>query len=332
MTTPDGSLKNWGEIVDEHQWQILLLGNGLSINVWRGFMYDALFDHARHAGLSDEDLGLFAETPNFERVLGDLLTAIRVMETVGLDAEPLYERYRRIQRALGHAIREVHVNRDRVPGATRRAIREELAEYEWIYTTSYDLLIYWAMGYGGVWRPFVDGFKYGGRYAFDPEQFEVWERDVPVFFLHGALHLVVGGDGVTWKLRRTLLDTLLDQFGQPIPGDPRARPLLVTEGSARDKLRAIEANDYLSFALGELRREALPLVVFGSSLSPQDQHLVDALNEYPDRPIAVSMLPSGTKRQRAAQQGDLYGRLEAKTLLFFDSTTHPLGSPDLSVP
>lgn len=128
------------------------------------------------------------------------------------------------------------------------------------------------------------------------------------------------------------LDTLLDQFGQPIPGDPRARPLLVTEGSARDKLRAIEANDYLSFALGELRREALPLVVFGSSLSPQDQHLVDALNEYPDRPIAVSMLPSGTKRQRAAQQGDLYGRLEAKTLLFFDSTTHPLGSPDLSVP
>jgi hypothetical protein len=71
--------------------------------------------------------------------------------------------------------------------------------------------------------------------------------------------------------------------------------------------------------------------VFGSSLSPQDQHLVDALNEHPGRPIAVSMLPSATKRQRAAQQGDLYGRLEAKTLLFFDSTTHPLGSSDLRV-
>jgi hypothetical protein len=329
VTAPDGSLESWDDIVDEHAWQILLLGNGLSINVWPGFMYTALFDHARYAGLTDEDLELFEGTPNFERVLGDLLTAIRVLEIVGLDSDPLYERYRRIQLALGHAIREVHLNRDRVPGATRQAIRDELCEYEWIFTTSYDLIIYWAMGYGGAWKPFIDGFKYGGRCEFDTRRFKVWQNEIPVFFLHGALHLVVGGNGVTWKLRRTLLDTILDQFGQPIPGDPQARPLLVTEGSARDKLRAIEGNDYLSFVLGRLRELALPLVVFGSSLSPEDQHLVDALNEHPDRPIAVSMRPSGTKRQRAAQQGDLYGRLEAETLLFFDSTTHPLGSPDL---
>jgi len=49
-------------------------------------------------------------------------------------------------------------------------------------------------------------------------------------------------------------------------GDVRARPLLVTEGSAVDKLAAIEDNVYLSHALGRLRQRDLPLVVFGSSL------------------------------------------------------------------
>jgi len=44
---------------------------------------------------------------------------------------------------------------------------------------------------------------------------------------------------VTWKLRKTYLQTLLDQFGQSIDGNPEARPLLVTEGSAAEKLRAI---------------------------------------------------------------------------------------------
>jgi hypothetical protein len=33
----------------------------------------------------------------------------------------------------------------------------------------------------------------------------------------------------------------------------------------------------------------LPLVVFGSSLAEQDMHLVEAINDAPDRPVAVSM-------------------------------------------
>jgi hypothetical protein len=158
----------------------------------------------------------------------------------------------------------------------------------------------------------------------------VYAGQIPIYFLHGALHLVVGGTGVTWKLRRTAIHTLLDQFGQPIAGDERARPLLVTEGSARDKLQAIEANEYLTHALGRLRANRQPLVVFGSSLSEQDRHIADALNEFPERPVAVSMLP-GDRRAVATAQLEIYGRLRAETLLFYDATTHPLGSSDLRV-
>jgi hypothetical protein len=327
----DGSLMDWEEVAELAEWQVLLLGNGLSINVWPQFAYRSLFEHAQGGGLTDDDLGLFEGTPNFERVLSDLNTAIRVADVAGVDAGPFYERYRRIQLALGHAIRQVHLTRSMVPEETLTTIRGEMLRFEWVFTTSYDLTIYWAMGAGpyGRFRPFVDLFKYGGNLQFDPERADVAVDEIPVYFLHGALHLVVGGTGVTWKLRRTEIRTLLNQFGGPIPGDPQARPLLVTEGSARDKLRSIEDNDYLSHVLDRLRSlDDLPLVVFGSSLGPQDAHLVEALNENPDRPVAVSLRP-GAPRRLAAQQAEIYGRLRAETLLFFDSTTHPLGSADL---
>ena len=104
--------------------------------------------------------------------------------------------------------------------------------------------------------------------------------------------------------------------------------MLVTEGSAHDKLRAIEGNEYLSHALERLRTIELPAVVFGSRLGDNDQHLIDALNEGSGRAVAISMLP-GSKRELAPRQNDIYGRVDAEDLYFFDAGTHPLGAPEL---
>ncbi len=328
----DGSLHPWAAIRPSFDRSALLLGNGLSINVWPSFDYDSLFEHACHGTLTVEDQMLFDHTPNFETVLANLNTAIRVDEALGIDATKVYERYRSIQRALGHAIREVHVGGSQITLRKLEAIRDSLVRYEWIFTTSYDLIAYWAMGCRGVWKPFVDGFyvKRDNRLVFDPSRDVVREGQIPVYFLHGALHLVVGGSGQTWKLRgRRDLKTILDQFGESIAGDPQARPLLVTEGSAHDKLRAIEGNEYLSSALARLRETELPVVVFGSRLGESDNHLIDALNENPRRAVAVSMLPNAPKRELARMQSDIYGRLEAEPLLFFDASSHPLGDQRL---
>ncbi len=332
MSTPrlDGSLAAWPDLASRYSSAALLSGNGLSVNVWPAFGYGSLFDQARGDGLTAEDLALFGETENFERVLSDLNTAIRVNETLSQPADAIYERYRSIQRGLGHAVRAVHLIRGQVPDATLKAIRDELLRYEWIFSTSYDLLLYWAMGCGGSFAPFVDHFR-GPRLQFEPDRADVYVDQVPVYFLHGALHLVVGGTGNTWKLRRGALQTVLDQFGEPIDDDPHARPLLVTEGTARDKLRAIEGNAYLAHSLQTLRSIELPLVVFGSRLGVQDDHLLDAINEHPKRPIAVSLLP-GKQRALAARQADIYARLETDELQFFDATTHPLGETALRVP
>jgi hypothetical protein len=332
MSTPhlDGSLAAWPDLASSYSEAVLLCGNGLSVNVWPAFAYASLFDYAREGGLTEQDLALFSDTENFERVLSDLNTAIRVNETLGQPTDAIYDRYRSLQRALGHAVRAVHLRRSQVAGATLKAIRDELLRYEWIFSTSYDLLLYWAMGCGGSFRPFIDHFR-DSRLQFDPDSVDVYVDQIPVYFLHGALHLVVGGSGITWKLRRSAMQTVLDQFGEPIDDDHNARPLLVTEGTARDKLRAIEANAYLAHSLQTLRSLELPLVVFGSSLGTQDDHLLDALNEHPQRRIAVSMLPD-RQRALAAQQADIYARLETDELEFFAATTHPLGACALSVP
>lgn len=319
----------WVDLAPRFSKAALLCGNGLSVNAWPAFAYGSLFDYACDDGLTAEDLALFGSTENFERVLSDLNTAIRVDEIIGVPADRIYGRYRSIQRGLGRAVRAVHLTRGQIPEAILRSIRDELVRYEWIFSTSYDLLIYWAMGCGGDFSPFVDHFR-GPRLEFDPDRADVYADQVPVYFLHGALHLVVGGSGVTWKLRHGAMRTVLDQFGEPIEGDPHARPLLVTEGTARDKLRAIEGNIYLAHSLQTLRSTSLPIVVFGSSLSSQDDHLLDALNEYPRRSIAVSLL-SDTKRALAAKQADIYARLETERLYFFDAATHPFGHRSLRV-
>jgi len=326
---PDGSLLRWPELEHQEDWDILLLGNGLSMNVWPDFDYRSLLQTGAYADLSDTDRALFGGGTNFEVVLGELSNAIRVCEVAGVKTGELYARYRSIQRALGEAVRRVHPTRSQVPDETLTTIRAVMESFEWVFTISYDLLIYWAMGCGGSYAPFKDHFRYASRCQFDPERAKVYADDIPVYYLHGALHLVVGGDGDTWKLRLTALQTILDQFGSTIADDPQARPLLVTEGSAAEKLRAVESNVYLSHALDRLRAVVLPTVVFGSSLGEQDDHLLEALIEEPSRPVAVSMMPTGTRRERARRQTDLWGRLDVDKLYFYDATTHPLGSPDL---
>src|SRR6266567_710699 len=123
---PDGTLADWRDIAPSHKWDSLLLGNGMSINIWEPFGYRKLYDRAKLGDLSEQDRKLFSSTPNFERVLADLLTAIRVNDAVDLDTKPLLERYRNIQRALVQAVREVHIKLSRVPLVTRKAISDAM--------------------------------------------------------------------------------------------------------------------------------------------------------------------------------------------------------------
>lgn len=332
----DGSLACWEDVTAARDdWTGLLLGNGLSRHVWGDFAYSTLFDKARRndgsGSLTASDLSLFeaVKTRNFERVLAELASAIRMAVALGQDAEPYLAHYQSIQRALGSAVQSVHVNYSGIPETTLTAIGEVMQAQEYVFTTSYDLIVYWAMR-AVSYRGLCDCF-WCDKQSFDPANSDVPSGRTPIYFLHGALHLVVMGSGVTRKLVHTNLSTLLDQFGHPVDGDTQARPLLITEGSSQHKLQAIEGNDYLTHALDQLGKCDLPLVVFGSDLSEQDQHLVDALNRNPSRPVAVSIRRERkSEKEIRAIKASIRAGLDGNPLFFFDSETHPLGLPKLA--
>jgi Domain of unknown function (DUF4917) len=69
----DGHLMEWPDVERLTRWNALLLGNGMSINVWPSFGYDSLFQLAR---LQPADIRSFEKlgTENFEVVLEALST------------------------------------------------------------------------------------------------------------------------------------------------------------------------------------------------------------------------------------------------------------------
>jgi Domain of unknown function (DUF4917) len=173
-------------------------------------------------------------------------------------------------------------------------------------------------------------FFWGEDTTFDVTDVAVASNVTTLFFLHGALHLWQRDrDAVTGKWTNSGRDLL--QLRSRYSGYPARRPLFVSEGSSTAKLRTIRKSDYLSFAYDRLVHDSHPTVVFGSSLSDQDEHIVKALRVGGRRRIAVGIYPSGSA-DTLSQKAIIKKRLEGQSVIFFDSRTHPLGEPSMRLP
>jgi len=333
---PDfGTLDDWSDLA-ELGWDSLLLGNGFSINISPRFEYESLFAEADFkGGLSAEDRAIFEvfDSRNFEVALAKLRDAIVLAEALELDPDSYKDHFRSIQTALGQTIRKVHLSGREVPTTTLATVQRAFLSHRRVFTTSYDLLAYWAISHENGYNRFCDCFWANDRNEFDPDDCAV-KAQRPIYYLHGALHLVVGGSGTTRKLTRADLrrgeNQILDRFGKTDGSDPEARPLLVSEGSSRDKLRVIEGNDYLAHVYEQLKRDSGPLVIFGHSLGEQDRHLIEAIVSTPGRRVAISMLPKSKERLRAGQVR-IWSMLQEQNIYFYDATSHPLGAPQLRI-
>ena len=326
----DGYLETWDEVGARTEFTGILVGNGASLAVWDGFAYESLYNVAAHQNptnrLVDADIALFdvLHTRNFEHVLAGLAMARRVTIALGVNIAVILERYTSIQNALVEAVRRTHVPWANVPGATLEKIRSELLNYRFIYSTNYDLLVYWAIMHenqGGFkdffWEPF-----------FDLANTELWGKPTVALYLHGGLHLYRTINGRTVKRHAQDGLSLLELFGTPL--DEEATPLFISEGSAADKMASIHRSDYLAFAYTKLAHHEGPLCVFGHSLGDMDGHIVQALKQARIRDIAISVRP-GPAQAIVAAKAHAIGRLPAASLTFYDSSSHPLGSADLRI-
>lgn len=320
------SLADWSQYA-ARAWPTLLLGNGLSMNIWSGFGYSRLLDEAT---LTAASKALFREmaTPNFEAVLEAVMHAEMVLEALGQGTGKVKKVYADTRNALFEAVRKVHVPHAGVPSGTLHIIGGVLDACENVFTTNYDLLPYWSlMETPGV--SIVD-FFWGQRHTFDSSDTDLLPGRTGLYFLHGGIHLWQSDrSGLTgkWTNSGSSLLRLRTQYG----GTQYRRPLFVSEATSRLKLRTIRRSDYLTFALDSLRLDESDTVVFGHSLSAQDDHVVEALNHGARKTIAVGLRPA-SRRKLLAVKGSIVDRLARHNVVFFDSTTHPLGDSSITLP
>ncbi len=312
----------------------LLLGNGFSIAVNAAFRYDNLFERAKQNGLSADAMDPFEilDTRNFEEVMWLLDRASSLCTSYGCTLCP------------DHATAGLNELREILPKvltAVPLQISSDLTErqkascfnfiepYRKIFTTNYDLLLYWVMMYanyrkGHYTNTIGDGFgrsiNAGITYISD----YVCKRSV--YFLHGALHLTYGnGDvyKVTWDEGSPLIAQISKGFSEGV------YPLIVLEGSEQQKRSVIGRSGYLTNCLAELRHAADSLVVYGQSFGENDGHLAEAIwgnKNLTDLFISIYGDPNDARNKKLIQSCNNFNQLrrshgivEPLKINFFDA-------------
>ncbi len=269
----------------------LLLGNGFSIACDPVFRYGSLYQAAVKAGLSRRAQLLFQRygTNNFEGVMKLLDGSDWVARTYGLvknKSSGMAEDLEVIKGTLVTAISSSHLETpgDIVDGR-KTSTAKFLEPFHVVFTTNYDLLLYWVVMHAGDPPPFEDCFRADQD---EPDvHYLVFSQRLKdkrgLLYLHGALHLYLHNGELrkhTWtRSGQRLTELIRDGFAKG------QYPLFVAEGSPEKKLEQIQGNGYLWYCLDKLRNIESPLVVFGHSLGPSDNHISDAI-------VAARKLPT----------------------------------------
>jgi hypothetical protein len=326
--TVDAELQDWS-ILTGKEWPTLLLGNGLSINLWAGFAYSSLFTSA---SLTSTAQAIFTEigTTNFEQCLECLHHANIALRALNDSTAKVDKTYEDVRDALFSTVGEVHVPWGRFPQGTHDLLALTMNGHDAVFTTSYDLCLYWSHMQTAEHVDIVDYFWATGH-QFDPADVSVHSsHSTRVYYLHGGIHLWQDdrtGENGKWTSGSGRLTDIKSKYG------PQAtrRPLFVSEGTWAAKARTIRQSTYLSFCLEQLRDDDQPTVVFGQSLSDQDRHVVEALASGPTKRMALSMYPTRDQRAVIAEKARILQALGRHKVEFFDSTTHPVGDPTLRI-
>lgn len=318
----------------------LLLGNGFSMAYDPGiFSYNAL-----HGFVDTLDNALLkalfrvVDTHDFEQVMRQLDTFAAVGEVLGIDATlraRIDTARSDLKRGLIDAVRALHpehvfkVPQDKCDACVS-FLRRFLDADGSLFTTNYDLLLYWVLMRGELGG--VDGF---GRDRENPDEY-VPEEDIEwselrwgrnsagqnVHYIHGALPLFDTGLEIVKEQYGE--GYLLEQITKRIQNDEY--PLFVTAGDGAQKLKHIRQNPYLHHSFQALATVTGSIVSFGFNFGPQDEHIITALAHAAKQPIPDKLWSvyigvfSDADIERATE---IAPQLKCKVHLF-DSKTAPV--------
>ncbi len=263
----------------------LLLGNGFSISCEPCFGYGSLYEFAKANGLSPTVQAVFERlgTNNFEGVMRLLEDGAWLATHYGLTGgtstpTQILDDLDSVKVALISAVAKTHPDHTgKVPDQKKTACVSFLSDFHNVFTTNYDLLLYWVEMHGHGSLQGQDGFRQDEDGEYD--NYVVFTEHVGgnkgLFFIHGALHLYVQRGEVRKHCWSRTGTSLLQNIRAGL--DAGQYPLFVAEGTADKKLEQIQRSGYLSYCLGKLERIENDLVVFGLSFGDSDRHICDVI-------------------------------------------------------
>ena len=274
----------------------MLLGNGFSVAYDpKIFSYNALHDFV--VKMNDPDLSKILnvlETRNFEMIMQYLDTFAALVEGLG-GSKALKTRVEqasaKLKNSLLDAVKQMHPEHVfKVPEEESEAcatfLKRFLSTGGNIYSSNYDLLLYWVLMRNNVLN---HGDGCGRELENDtgeymaPEDQEwselIWGKnrdDQNVFYLHGALPFFDTGTAVV-KEEYDAYNYILENISARMENGEY--PIFVTAGDGQQKLNHITHNQYLTYCYDKFCQAEGSLVTFGFSFGEYDEHIIDAINK-----------------------------------------------------
>lgn len=292
-------LKTYNEVIQhlkkENRSKHLLMGNGFSMSYDSGiFSYKALSKFIYE--LKDKELHQLFDilnTNNFELMMQQLNNAAQIASVFGVDkvvVGKIKKASETLKSNLIEAIKELHPEHvfeipENKSQACASFLKSFLDENGQVFTTNYDLLLYWVlmrnqlghMG-DGFGRETDETDEWIGSDDIDWSELR-WGKNKDtqsIHYLHGALHLFDTGIDIV-KEEYTNGHFLLENVKARM--EKKEYPIFVTAGSSKDKLTHIMHNKYLANSFESLSTISGTLICFGFGFGPYDEHIIKAINK-----------------------------------------------------
>lgn len=273
----------------------LIMGNGFSMAYdHKIFSYNALYDFIEN--LNDPTLTKLFDvinTKNFELVMRQLDNFIEMAKAFDKDGsltQSLTEANGLLQKSLIDAVSALHPEHVfEIPEEKSLSCFEYLNEFLEkdgnIFSTNYDLLLYWVLMRNGS-KLANDGFgkellnpvevKKGEDAIYDDLYWGKHKEIQRIFYVHGTLPIFDTETEIekeVYRDRTYLLSNIKERM------DNKEYPIFVTAGDGIEKLKHIYHNRYLTYCYEKLSTITGSLVSFGFNFGEYDYHIIEAVNK-----------------------------------------------------
>ena len=159
-----------------------------------------------------------------------------------------------------------------------------------------------------------DGSKQLSLFGGDNEfVFDLSSKTQNLFFLHGAFHIYKDGKSIK-KITQQSDKALYDKLEEIINDDTKD---IVCVFQHKNKTDAIEENEYLQLCLNRLTELSGNMVIIGSSLADNDNHIFEKINSSEISKLYISVLSKEKEKYfKLAKE-----KFPAKEVFLFDAET-----------